>query len=149
MKKNPDFSPKLSNEFAASLQQSGAAPIIEISNLRLRTFIGINEWEQERKQDVILNIKIICVAEVGKSCISDDIKDAVNYKTITKKIISYVEEHRFYLLEKMVAGVLELIMQEAMVSEARVKAEKPGALSFSDSVGVSLTAKAAAKATNG
>ena len=109
---------------------------IHIQNLRLRTFIGIHDWEQANKQDVVINIQIDCSKQVMRACASDDIKDALDYKRINKKIIAYVEQGRFALLEKMVKGIVDIILAEDRAISARARVEKPGALRFSDSVAV-------------
>ena len=64
--------------------------IIHIENLRLRTVVGIFEWEKNVKQDVIINIEI--EFDGTKAIESDDIAHTIDYKSITKKIISEVEE---------------------------------------------------------
>ena len=63
---------------------------IKIKNLRLRTYIGINEDEIKNKQDVVVNVKIDYDAE--KATNTDNMSDALNYKTITKAIIKLVED---------------------------------------------------------
>lgn len=139
MKDNPPFSPKLPPEFAEKLIHGGDGSMsIEITNMRLRTYIGINDWEQEHRQDVLINIKINCAAKSLLACASDDINDTINYKAISKKVISCVEDSRFMLVEKMAAAILAIVLGTPMVSSASVKVEKPGALRFSDSVGVCL-----------
>lgn len=67
--------------------------IIKITNLRLRTYIGFNPDEQEKKQDVVLNIEIHYPGD--KACLNDNVDDALNYKVITKSIIDHVENGRF------------------------------------------------------
>lgn len=137
MKDTLPFSPNLPPEFTEKLVGDGSMSI-QITNMRLRTYIGINEWEQENKQDVLININIECSAKSLLACASDDIKDTINYKAISKKVISCVEESRFYLVEKMAAAILAIVLDTPLVTSASVKVEKPGALRFSDSVGVSL-----------
>ena len=111
--------------------------IINIENLRLRTIIGIYEWEKENKQDVIINISIeFDGSAAGKS---DIIEDTVDYKTITKKIITYVEDGKFNLIEKMVTGIGEIVMEDNRVILSTITADKPGALRFTDSVSVTET----------
>ena len=111
--------------------------IINIENLRLRTIIGIYEWEKENKQDVIINISIeFDGSAAGKS---DSIEDTVDYKTITKKIINYVEDGNFNLIEKMVTGIGEIVMEDKRVILSTITADKPGALRFTDSVSVTET----------
>ena len=64
--------------------------IISISNLRLRTYIGFNEEEKEKKQDVVINIEINYA--VTETVLNDHISDALNYKDISKKVIQHVED---------------------------------------------------------
>lgn len=76
--------------------------IIRIKNLRLRTFIGIKEEEIANRQDVLVNVVIHYPADKARD--SEDINDALNYRTITKRIISHIENNRFSLLEKINPG---------------------------------------------
>ncbi|MCW9051646.1 MAG: dihydroneopterin triphosphate 2'-epimerase [Motiliproteus sp.] len=110
--------------------------IINISNLRLRTYIGFNPEEMTKLQDVVINIEIHYPAE--KACNSDNVENALNYKVITKNIIQHVEEGRFLLLEKLVSDVLEICSDHEWVQYAKVTIDKPHALRFADSVSLSL-----------
>lgn len=111
---------------------------IRIKNLRLRTYIGFNDDEQQKRQDVVINV---CFSyEADEAAEADDVKYAVNYRTITKEIIGLVEEQRFMLLERLAADVLELVMSRSSVIFAEVEVDKPHALRFSDSVSATMTA---------
>jgi FolB domain-containing protein len=112
---------------------------IRISNLRLRTIIGINDWEREVKQDVVINITL--EFDATRASKSDDIKDTVDYKTLTKKVIKAVEESRFNLLEALGAAILKLALGDPKVLNATVRIDKPQALRFADSVSLELTQK--------
>ena len=79
---------------------------IKIKNLRLRTYIGINDDEIKNKQDVVVNVTIHY--DAGRATDSDSVDDALNYKTVTKSIIALVEDNRFSLLEKLTAEVLNI-----------------------------------------
>lgn len=111
--------------------------VIQIKNLRLRTIIGIEEWERENKQDVIINVSIEYNA--GDSIKSDQISDTVDYKIITKKIIKLVETSNFFLLEKLADKILKIVTESRKVLSATVKVDKPFALRFADSVSVELS----------
>jgi D-erythro-7,8-dihydroneopterin triphosphate epimerase len=111
--------------------------IIRITNLKLRTIIGINDWERKKKQDVIINIAI--QTDANQASISDNIKDTIDYKLLTKHIIKEVEASKYYLLEKLCRRILEIVLQEKRAYEATVRLDKPGALRFCDSVSVELT----------
>ena len=112
--------------------------IARIKNLRLRTIIGIFDWERQSKQDVILNIEF--EFDGTKAADSDDIEDTVDYKALTKCIISEVEQSRFYLLEKLANHVLSIIMENPKVQRAVVEIDKPRALRFADSVSITSSA---------
>jgi len=112
---------------------------IRIKNLRLRTFIGIKEDEIQNRQDIIVNAVIRYAA--NRAVQFNQIEEALNYRTITKRLIAHVEEGRFALLERLTKELLELIMEDAQVLAAEVEVDKPHALRFSDSVSVTLGAK--------
>lgn len=112
--------------------------IIRISNLRLRTYIGFNEEEKQKQQDVVINAEIHYPAALAVS--SDAEKDAVNYKPICKAIIKHVEDGRFQLLEKLTADVLDICCEHPSVCYASVTVDKPHALRFADSVSLTLSA---------
>ena len=112
---------------------------IHIQDLRLRTFIGINDDEKKNRQDVVINIRIHYHA--AKAVSFNEIDEALNYRTITKRVIRHVEENRFLLLERMTDEVLALVMEHSEVMWADVQIDKPHALRFSDSVSIALSAR--------
>jgi len=109
---------------------------IKVRNLRLRTFIGFNPEEKAKKQDVVINIEINY--HLGNEVLNDHVEQALNYKNVTKRVISYVEEGRFLLLERLVADVLGICSDHPDVIHSRVTIDKPNALRFADSVSLSL-----------
>ncbi len=111
---------------------------INISNLRLRTYIGFNPEEKTKQQDVIVNAEIRYRADPAFA--SDDEADALNYKSITKRMIHHIENGRFQLLEKLTADLLAIASESEQVSYAEVRVDKPHALRFADSVSVTLSA---------
>ncbi|MFA9419358.1 MAG: dihydroneopterin triphosphate 2'-epimerase [Gammaproteobacteria bacterium] len=111
---------------------------INISNLRLRTFIGFNPEEKSKQQDVIINLELRYCADSAFS--SDMEEDALNYKIITKRMIHYVESGRFQLLEKLAADLLAIATESERVNFAEIRVDKPHALRFADSVSVTLNA---------
>ena len=111
---------------------------IRIKNLRLRTYIGINEDEIRNKQDILINVTLFYPAEDAVQI--NDISHALNYRSITKEIIQYVEENRFALLERLTQDVLDCVMRHNQVRYAEVEVDKPHALRFSESVSVTLNA---------
>lgn len=113
--------------------------IIRIKNLRLRTIVGIEDWERKNKQDIIVNIEI--EYDGSQAGDSDDIADTVNYKTIKQQIIKIVEESRYHLLDKLASEIVNILMEEKRIQRARVEVDKPRALRFADSVSVEVSAE--------
>jgi FolB domain-containing protein len=109
---------------------------IYIKDLLLRTIIGINDEERRNRQDVLINI--VLYADTYAAGASDDIEDAVNYRTMTKRVIGLVEGSQFYLVEKMAAEIAAICLDDPQVERATVRVEKPGALRFARSVGVEI-----------
>lgn len=109
---------------------------IIISDLLLRGIVGINPDERVNRQDILINITIY--ADIRTAGQSDDIADAVNYKTITKRVIEHVESSSDYLVEKLVSDIARLILTEFPVERVQVRVEKPGALRFARSVGIEI-----------
>lgn len=109
---------------------------IQIKDLLLRTIIGINEEERRNRQDVLINITLHADTRPGGT--SDDIEDAVNYRSITKRVIQRVEESSFHLVERMAAEIAAICLADPRVEAVDVRVEKPGALRFARSVGVEI-----------
>ncbi len=107
---------------------------IEIKDLLLRCVIGINPDERKTKQDVLINI--ILSGNFKAAAASDDIGDAVNYRTVVKQIIEHVEASQYFLLERMAERIAEICLHDKHVDQVQVSVEKPGALRFARSVGV-------------
>lgn len=110
--------------------------VIRITNLRLRTIIGANDWERDHKQDLVINLRIEFDASASGN--SDKLADTVDYKTITKEVIAEVEGSSYELLEKLATRLLEIVENYAGVQHARIRIDKPHALRFADSVSVEI-----------
>lgn len=113
---------------------------IEIKDLLLRGIVGINDWEREKKQDILVNITMF--ADLRSAGKSDSIEDSVNYRTVTKKVINHIEQNEPFTVETLAANIAQLCLQEPGVIKARVRVEKPGALRFAKSVGVEIEREA-------
>lgn len=112
---------------------------IRVKNLLLRAIIGINKEERYKKQDILINLKIL----VKNSSLfrEDALEPDFNYKVLTKQIISSVENSEFFLLERLTSFILNQIMENDHVVEASVEVDKPHALRFSESVSVQMSDK--------
>ena len=107
-----------------------------IKNLLVRGIIGINDWERVNIQDILINI--ILFADLRRAGESDDIADCVNYRTVAKKVQAHAENARRLTVEALAADIARLCLEDPLVQKVRVRVEKPGAVRFSNSVGVEI-----------
>ena len=108
--------------------------IIFINELRIETVIGIFDWEREIKQPVILDIEL--ATDIRKAAESDHIDDTIDYKTLTKELITFVEASEFQLVEKLAEEICKLIMTKFGVPWMRLRLNKKGALRGATDVGI-------------
>jgi len=109
---------------------------IFIKNLLTRGVIGITDAERAQPQDILVNVTLY--TDTRKGAQSDAIEDCVNYRTVAKKILAYVETARRHTVEALAADLSELCLEEPQVQSVRVRVEKPGAVRFAESVGVEI-----------
>ena len=107
-----------------------------IKDLTARGIIGINDWEREKPQEILINI--ILFANLKKVCDTDDISYSVNYRTISKKALFIAEESQRYTVEALAEDIAHACLGESGVKKVIVRVEKPGAVRFSQSVGVEI-----------
>lgn len=110
--------------------------LIHIDDLHVRCIIGINPDERVNRQDVYLSLTL--ETDTRPAAATDDIADAVNYRTLTKDVFDMVEASEFLLVERMAEEIARLCLNDPRVSAVRVRVDKPGALRFARSVAVEI-----------
>lgn len=105
-----------------------------IEGLEVRTVIGIYDWEREIRQTVRLDLEMAW--DISQAALSDNIADTLDYKAVSKRMISFVEGSSFGLIEKLAEQCALIVMQEFHVPWLRLKMSKPGAVRGSENVAV-------------
>lgn len=108
--------------------------IIYIRELEIETTIGIFEWEKAVRQTVSLDLEFS--TDNRRAAASDKIEDALDYKRICKRIIGFVEDSRFELVETLAEEIVRVLQEEFGIAWVRLRLGKPGALRGSRDVGV-------------
>ena len=108
--------------------------IVYIRDLRIETIIGIFDWEREVLQTVSLDLEM--ATDIRAAATSDDIKDALDYKSISKRLIQFISESHFQLIEALAEAVANIVREEFNVSWLRLRVSKPGALRGAQDVGL-------------
>lgn len=109
---------------------------IEIKGLRLRCIIGFNPEERREKQDVIIDMTLFTDLRVGGE--TDNPDDILNYRTVNKAVIKHVEASSYNTLEALATSIARVAIVDCGVQHIQVSVWKPGALRFTDSVGVTI-----------
>ena len=110
---------------------------ILIRNLRVQGIIGLNEIERTERQEILINV--ILYTDVRTAGASDDGADILNYRTVAKDIIRYVEGSAHFLVEALATAIARLCVVEHHAARVTVCVEKPGAVRSAESVGVEIT----------
>jgi dihydroneopterin aldolase len=109
---------------------------IFIHALKTEAIIGIFDWERQVKQTVLVDIEIS--ADIAKAALSDSIHDTLNYKRIAKRVLAFVEESKFHLVETLAERIAMLLLEDFGIDWVSISLSKPGAIRSSRDVGVML-----------
>jgi dihydroneopterin aldolase len=109
---------------------------IFLKDLRVKTTIGIWEWEQRMPQVVSIDLEV--ATDVGRAAQSDRIEDTLNYKALAQRVVEFAADSKFQLVETLAERVAEVITREFAVPWVRVAVHKPFAIRGSRDVGVRI-----------
>jgi 7,8-dihydroneopterin aldolase/epimerase/oxygenase len=131
-----------------SSSQSGDR--IFLRGLTAECIIGFIDWERRVKQTVVVDLEL--PVDCRRAAISDEVADTVDYKSVAKRVLAYIEASEFKLVETLAHRLALLLLEEFGLEWVRISLNKPGAISSSRDVGVviertraDLTAAAAAR----
>ena len=108
--------------------------IIYLSDLRIDTTIGIYDWERRTRQTVVLDIEM--GADISKAAASDKIEDTLDYKAVAKRVMAFVGESEFGLVETLAERIADILLNEFNIPWCRLCLNKQGAVKGVRDVGV-------------
>jgi 7,8-dihydroneopterin aldolase/epimerase/oxygenase len=109
---------------------------IFLSALSVECVVGIWEWERRVKQTVIIDVEL--AADIRKAASPDHIDDTVDYKKVAKRLLSFVGDSQFQLVETLTERIAQLIITEFGVSWVKVRLNKRGAIRGARDVGIEI-----------
>jgi dihydroneopterin aldolase/D-erythro-7,8-dihydroneopterin triphosphate epimerase len=110
---------------------------IHIKDLVVPGILGIKPDERINPQDILVNATLW--ADTRPASVTDDIDDAVNYRTVTKRLIAHIEQGEPMLVERLVAELVDLCFEsDDRITAVEMTVEKPGALRHARSVGITI-----------
>lgn len=108
--------------------------IIFLGGLEATTIIGIYDWERETKQTIVLDIEM--AFDIKKAAETDDIQYTLDYKAVSERVVSFVEQTNFYLVEKLIEEIGSLLLKEFNIPWVKITLNKRGAISRARDVGI-------------
>lgn len=108
--------------------------IVYIRDLRIETVIGIYDWEREIRQTVSLDLEM--GTDIRRAGETDSIDDTLDYKAVAKRLIQYVGDSEFQLVETLAERISGIVLNEFGVPWMKLRLSKPGAVTGSQDVGV-------------
>lgn len=109
---------------------------ILINDLVARGIIGLNDWEREKPQEILINL--VLYTDIRTAGRDDSIEHSVNYRTIAKRVQAQAETAARLTVEALAADLARICLEDPNVQKVIVRVEKPGAVRFTRSVGVEI-----------
>jgi len=109
---------------------------IFLHGLEVECIIGFIEWERRTKQTIVVDVEM--PVDCARAAASDDVADTLDYKRVAKRLIAFVSESDFKLVETLAHRAALLILAEFGVEWVRLSVNKPGAIRGSKDVGVAV-----------
>lgn len=114
--------------------------IVFLHDLKVDCVIGIFDWERRIRQT--LHIDLDMAADIKRAAASDRVEDTLDYKAVAKRVVGFVGDSQFQLVETLAEKIAALVLAEFKVSWVRVRINKKGAVRNTDDVGVVIERRA-------
>jgi dihydroneopterin aldolase len=105
-----------------------------IEALEIDCVIGIYDWERSIRQPVQLDLEM--AFDNRRPAASDDIADTLDYKAVSKRLIQFVGDSSYGLVETLAENCARIVVEEFGVAHVRLKLSKLGAVRGARAVGV-------------
>lgn len=108
--------------------------VIYLHDLHVEAIIGIFEWERRVKQTIVIDLDM--ATDIRKAAATDNINNTLDYKSVAKRIMAFVEASRFQLVETLAERIAEIVIKEFNVTWLRLRLNKQGAVRGARDVGI-------------
>ena len=105
-----------------------------IEGLEIEALIGIYDWERRIRQPLVFDLEM--AFDNRHPATSDAIAETLDYKAVSKRLIEFVSQSDFGLVETLAERCAVLVLYEFGVQQLRLKLSKPGAVRGARAVGV-------------
>ena len=112
---------------------------IFISELKVKTKLGVPAWERIVAQTIILDIEI--GYDLTNACKSDAIADTIDYGAVVGRIRETLNQNSFQLVEALAEHICQLILSDFKALSVKIKVAKPSILPGLKALGVLIERK--------
>ncbi|KAI8147624.1 Dihydropteroate synthase-like protein [Fennellomyces sp. T-0311] len=130
-----DFNGITEKETTGVASGLGKEDIVFVKDLRLSTIIGVNPWEREEKQVVVVNLTVFPSMLLAK----DESSKSYHLRTLVRTLTRYIESSGYKTVEAFAVALARIAIEKCHVNKIRVRIEKPSAILFADASGIEVT----------
>lgn len=110
-----------------------------IKDLHVQGILGINEWERNTPQDILINITLYTITRSKSQ--DDDLNGCIDYSDLSTRISNMVKTACRYTIEALAEDIASLCLKSDKVQKVIIKVEKPDAITGASSAGVEIERK--------
>jgi len=110
-----------------------------IKDLIFNTFIGLHEFEKNRRQIIKFNIEIYTNNKLQPD--EQDLNSIINYEDVINKIETITNKKHYLLLETLAEDIFSNLFENKNIISIKLKIEKPEIIKNTSSVGIEVVKK--------
>lgn len=109
---------------------------IFLTALTTECIVGIWEWERRVKQRIVLDIEM--ATDIRRAASTDHIDDTLDYKKVSKRVLAFVGDSQFQLVETLTERIAQLLITEFNIPWVKIRLNKQGAIRGARDVGIEI-----------
>lgn len=110
--------------------------LITINDLTIETTIGVFDWEQQIRQDVIIDL--VYPVNCGQAAETDELIPQQDYGQICQGLTTLVEGSKVKLLETLAEKIAAFLQSEYQLPWFRLSLQKPGAVKNAKKISLTI-----------
>jgi dihydroneopterin aldolase len=110
---------------------------IFVNGLTAECIIGLWDWERQVKQKLVIDLEL--ETDIRKAAASERLEDTIDFERVSRRLVKYVEESNFHLVETLIDRLARIVLTEFDVPAVRLRINKQGAVRDSRDVGIVIS----------
>jgi len=102
-----------------------------LNKIKIETILWVYESEKHKR---VFEVSLEIEFDAGESAITDNIADTFDYGDLEAKIVSFVSDQNYNLIERLNKDILDIALSFHKIQSCRVKTEKKACTPCSESI---------------